>query len=161
MLDILLFAMYSTRRLSEITRIKWQDNDGEFKTGIVRDAKHPKHKIGNNRTFNYGEEAWTIMKRQKSTGEFIFPYNAKTLSAYFTNACKLLGINDLKFHDYRHWGASEKFVVKGLHIHEVAEYTLHEDWKTLKRYTHLSPREKKQVIEVHELTKTHCEQFFF
>jgi integrase len=151
MLDIILFALYSTRRLAEITRIEWADNDPVYKTGIVRDAKHPRTKEGNHLVFIYGEEAWEIMQRQHTDSPYIFPYNPKTISAIFTRTCKVLGINDLHFQDFRHWGVSEKFIIKGLHIHEVAEYSLHESWQTLKRYTHFSPKQRALVQAVHEL----------
>lgn len=150
MIDIILFAMYSTRRLSEITRIEWADNDPAYKTGIVRDAKHPRTKEGNHLTFIYGEEAWEIMQRQHTDSPYIFPYNPRTISAIFTRTCKVLGIEDLHFQDLRHWGVSEKFIVKGLHIHEVAEYSLHESWETLKRYTHFSPKQRTLVQTTHQ-----------
>jgi site-specific recombinase XerD len=48
------------------------------------------------------------------------------------------GIEDLRFHDLRHEAAS-RFFEKGLSIEEVALITGHQDWRSLKRYTHLSP----------------------
>jgi integrase len=36
------FALNSARRESEICRLEWRDNDARGRTGMVRDAKHPK-----------------------------------------------------------------------------------------------------------------------
>ena len=36
------FAMNSARRESEICRLEWADNHLRGRTGLVRDAKHPK-----------------------------------------------------------------------------------------------------------------------
>lgn len=53
MLAIMDFAIASARRQAEITRLEWIDNDEIGRTGVVRDAKHPRHKEGNHRRFKY------------------------------------------------------------------------------------------------------------
>jgi integrase len=72
------------------------------------------------------------MKQEKISPR-IFPMNSKTVSAYFTRACKLLMIDDLRFHDLRHDGVSRLFE-RGLSIVEVQHVSLHSNWETLKRY---------------------------
>lgn len=47
-------------------------------------------------------------------------------------------LRDLRFHDLRHEATSRLFEL-GLSLHEVAAITGHEDWDSLKRYTHLRP----------------------
>ena len=47
MVDIIDFAIASSRRQSEITRLLWTDVDDQKRTCIVRDAKHPRAKAGN------------------------------------------------------------------------------------------------------------------
>ena len=49
MLAIMDFAIASARRQAEITRLEWSDNEKIGRTGLVRDAKHPRHKEGNHR----------------------------------------------------------------------------------------------------------------
>lgn len=147
MADILLFAMYSARRQSEITRIMWADNKNM--TGLVRDAKHPRIKIGNNRRFNYTKEGFDIVLRQPTNDARIFPYSSRTISAYFTDACKILEIHDLRFHDYRHLATSWLFT-QGLAIQEVSCITLHESWNMLKRYTHISHDEKQVIHRIYK-----------
>lgn len=138
MADIIWFAIYSARRESEITRLLWADNDVQGLSGVVRDAKHPTRKEGNHRAFKYTAEAWEIVNRQPKNDARIFPYEPKTIGAYFRHACKFLEIEDLRFHDLRHEATSRLFE-RGYQIHEVAQFTLHEDWKSLKRYTNLRP----------------------
>ena len=56
----------------------------------------------------------------------------------FARACRFLGIDGLRFHDLRHEATSRLFE-RGYQIQEVAQFTLHRSWATLKRYTHLQP----------------------
>lgn len=140
MLDIFLFAIHSSRRQAEITRLLWSDNDDAKQTGMVRDLKHPRKKKGNNVRFRYTAEAWEIVQRQPKTSEYIFPYNPRSIGAAFARACKILEIEDLTFHDLRHEATSRLFE-KGYPIHEVQQFTLHRDWKTLQRYVNLRPED--------------------
>ena len=138
MVDIMWFAVHSARREAEICALLWADNiEGEM-TGLVRDAKHPRAKEGNHRRFKYTAEAWEIVQRQPRIDDRIFPYNSKTVGAFFTRACHILEIDDLRFHDLRHEASSRLFEA-GYSIVEVVQFTLHEDWNTLRRYTHLRP----------------------
>ena len=53
-------------------------------------------------------------------------------------AIELSGMKKTRFHDLRHEATSRLFEL-GYSIQEVAQFTLHESWATLKRYTHLRP----------------------
>lgn len=138
------FAIASARRESEICRLEWRDNDKATRTGMVRDAKHPTDKEGNHRRFKYTPEAWALAAAQPKTCEYIFPYDPKSVGAAFTRACRLLGIQDLRFHDLRHEATSRLFE-RGYQIHEVAQFTLHESWNELKRYTNLKPENLRDI----------------
>jgi integrase len=144
MVDIVAFAIHSARREAEICRLEWRDNDQASRTGMVRDAKHPTAKEGNHRRFKCTPEAWEIVKRQPVTSEYIFPYNPRSVSAAFTRACHILGIVDLHFHDLRHEATSRLFE-RGYQIHEVAQFTLHDSWNELKRYTNLRPESLRDL----------------
>lgn len=147
MRSIMWFAIYSTRREAEICRLERSDNhedrvlrDGAVvvkRTGVVRDAKHPREKIGNDRRFVYRPEAWALVALQpESPDGRIFPYDPKSVCSRFTRACQILGIQDLHFHDLRHEGVSRLFEL-GYDIPEVATYSLHSSWTELKRYAQL------------------------
>ena len=138
--NLLWFDYFSARRLSEITRIEWSDNNDEKQTGMVRDAKHPRDKKGNHRRFKYEKSAWKIVQRQPVTSNFIFPYPSGSISVIFNCACKSLQIKDLRFHDMRHAAATRLFRHK-YSIQQVQQFTLHTDWRTLARYTHIKPED--------------------
>jgi integrase len=144
MRDIMWFAIHSARRESEICRLEASDNDPIARTGLVRDAKHPTTKEGNHRRFKYTPDAWSIVERQLSRSNYIFPYNPKSVCAAFTRACKVLGIIDLRFHDLRHEATSRLFE-SGYQIHEVATFTLHDSWNELKRYANLRPERTRDI----------------
>jgi integrase len=144
MVDIMEFAIQSARREAEICRLRWQDNDEGTRTGVVTDAKHPTQREGNHRRFKYTPEGWAIIARQPRLSEYIFPYEPRSIGAAFTRACKLLGIADLRFHDLRHEATSRLFE-RGYHIHEVAQFTLHDSWSELKRYANLRPETVREI----------------
>jgi hypothetical protein len=70
---------------------------------------------------------------------FLIPVNTSTVSTYFTRACKSCGIEDLRFHDLRHEGAT-RYAEDGFTIPQLQTITLHESWNTLKRYVNLKKR---------------------
>lgn len=132
--DIVRFALLTARRQEEITRLRWDDlREG---TALLRDVKHPRAKEGNHREFRLLIGARDIIDRQPRTAAEVFPHNPKSIGAAFTRAMRMLGIEDLHFHDLRHEATSRLFE-RGYSIPEVAQFTLHERWATLQRYTHL------------------------
>jgi integrase len=133
---ITAFAIYSTRRLEEMCRITWQDLDEAGSRILVRDMKHPGEKIGNDSWCDLPPEALRIVLAQPRRKDRIFPAGHDAVSAAFTRACKMLGIEDLHLHDMRHEGASRLFEM-GMNIPHVAAVTGHRSWASLKRYTHL------------------------
>jgi integrase len=141
MADILRFCMASAMRISEVCRLEWRDFDEKAKTIVVRDRKHPKKKLGNDMTVPLldatGFDAFEIAKGQPRSGPRIFPHNAKTVSTYATLAVTESKIEDLHLHDLRHEAISRLFAA-GYRIEQVALVSGHRDWKSLKRYTHVT-----------------------
>jgi len=116
--------------------LEWADLDEAKSTIIVRNMKHPGEKIGNDVRVDIPPKAMAIIRLQPRTGKFIFPYHSKTISSYFTRACKVLGIGDLRFHDLRHDGISRLFEL-GRTIPQAACVSGHRSWVSLRRYTHI------------------------
>lgn len=143
---IVRFALLTARRQEEITRLRWEDLDRSRGIARLRDVKHPTKKIGNDKWFRLLNPAWELIEAQRKTQSesqkptLVFPYDSKSVGAAFTRATRFLGIEDLHFHDLRH-EATSRFFEKGYSIQEVAQFTLHESWMTLKRYTHLRPED--------------------
>ncbi len=132
---VIAFALFSTRRQEEITRIRWDDLDDSRQAVLVRDMKNPGQKIGNDVWCHLPDEAWAILQSMPKVEREIFPYNAKSVSASFTRACPMLGIQDLHFHDLRHEGVSRLFEMDW-DIPRVSSVSGHRDWNSLRRYTH-------------------------
>ena len=84
-------------------------------------------------------EAWAILHSMPRGCAEIFPYNSDSISASWTRACKILGIENLHFHDLRHEGISRLFEMDW-DIPRVASVSGHRDWNSLRRYTHLHGR---------------------
>jgi integrase len=109
MLKVVGFALFSTRRLDEITRIRWADIDDAGQRVLVRDIKNPGQKIGNDVWCYLPDEVWQILQSMPKTGDEIFPYSPESISNSWAKACRFLGIADLRFHDLRHEGVSRLF----------------------------------------------------
>jgi integrase len=134
MQKIAAFAMFSTRRLEEITRIAWADLEpGRV---LVRDMKNPGEKIGNHVWCDLPPEAEAIARSMPRASECIFPYSTDAIGAAFTRAGQFLGIDNLHLHDLRHEGCSRLFEM-GWNIPHVAAVSGHRSWGSLKRYTHM------------------------
>lgn len=133
---VIWFALFSTRRQEEITRITWADLDEAHSRVLVRDMKNPGQKQGNNIWCDLPPEAMAVIRSMPRRAPEIFPYSADTISANFTRACRFLGIDDLHFHDLRHEGVSRLFEM-GWTIPHVAAVSGHRSWQSLKRYTHI------------------------
>jgi integrase len=133
---VIAFAIFSTRRQEEITRIKWADLDKEGKRVLVRDMKNPGEKIGNDVWCDLPDPALAIIEAMPKHASQIFPYSTDAISAAFTRATRFLGIEDLRFHDLRHEGVSRLFEI-GYNVPHAAAVSGHRSWTSLKRYTHL------------------------
>lgn len=136
MQKVIAFAIFSTRRLEEITRIRRPDLDTDGSRILVRDMKNPGEKIGNDVWCDLPPEALQIARSRSSDADEIFPFTTDAIGMGFTRACQLLGIEDLHFHDLRHDGVSRLFEI-GRNIPQVAAVSGHRSWTSLKRYTHL------------------------
>lgn len=145
--DVVSFAVATAMRRGEICALQWADLDEGKRLVLVRDRKDPRKKVGNDQWVPLLGAAWEIVQRQPGWGERegrIFPVHPQTISKYFLEACRTLGIPDLHFHDLRHEGASRLFE-EGFEIQQVALVTGHKDWRNLRRYTQLQPESLHEI----------------
>jgi integrase len=151
---IIAFAMFSTRRQDEICRITHENYEPHHHRILVRDMKNPGEKIGNHIWCDLPDTACKIIDSQGDSG-IIFPYKRTSISASFTRACKVLDIEDLRFHDLRHEGVSRLFEM-GFTIPQVASYSGHRSWPSLQRYAHIRSTGDKwdQWEWIDRITKT-------
>lgn len=158
---IMWFAIYSCRRESEIARLEWADFDREHAEWLVRDMKHPRGSKGNHHKFLVTKETLQIidefasdemrlrLKRKGLKPELMWGGDGKSISTSFTRACKILGIDDLCFHDLRHEGAT-RLAENGLTVPQMQQITLHQNWKTLQRYVNMATRPRPNRLDFDE-----------
>jgi integrase len=142
MVDLVLFQLFSARRIAETCRLRWADTDLAARRVLVRDMKDPRRKTGNDTWVTLTRQAAAILDRQPRGGERVFPYDSKSVGAAFRRGCKMVGIDDLRLHDLRHEATSWLFEA-GLDIPRVAQVTGHKSWGSLQRYAHLEGTEAK------------------
>lgn len=139
MTEIVLFAIFSTRRMGEIVRIDKRDLDGPEHIW-VRGMKDPRKAGGRDTLVRLPAEAQVLIgTRPEGT---LYDYSNWRVSTLFTEACRFLGIDDLHFHDLRHEGISRLFEL-GWTIPQVAEVSGHRSWVSLKRYTQMRQKGDK------------------
>ena len=136
--DFALFGAITAMRRGEVARILWADVDTKQKMVLIRDRKDPRQKIGNDQWIPLLGDSWSLLGRQEKVNERIFPVHPQTMTKYFTEACRVLGIPDLHLHDLRHEGISKMFE-QGFAIPQVAIVSGHKSWNQLKRYTQIKP----------------------
>lgn len=157
---IIWFAIYSCRREAEITRMELQDFDSHNSSWKIRDLKNPTGSKGNHKEFNVLPQCKNIiqllsekdvrarMLKRGYSDEYLIPLSPKTIGGEFRKACKLLGIDDLKFHDLRHEGCT-RLAEQGFTIPQIQQVSLHDSWGSLERY--VSVKRRKQTLNFENL----------
>lgn len=145
---LVLFAICTAMRQSEIMRIRWETFDEKTRTILIPNRKHPTKKGVNHQRVPLLTGPVTIagqvlnpielMHEQLTRKGRVFPYNPRSVSASMTRAVRDCHIPDLTFHDLRHDGVSRMFEY-GLSIEQVALCSGHNSWQQLKRYTNIRP----------------------
>ncbi len=157
---IIWFAILSCRRQAEITRMELGDFDSLNHSWKIRDLKNPTGSKGNHKDFNVLPSCKKIIEsltrtevRKRMLGRgysdrYLVPLSPKTIGAEFRKACKLLGIEDLRFHDLRHEGCT-RLAEEGFTIPQIQQVSLHDSWGSLERY--VSVKKRKEVITIETL----------
>lgn len=167
---IMWLAIYTTRRQDEICRMLLDDYRPDTAEWLIRDVKHPKGSKGNHKWFDVRPNALPVidalmqpdmqkrMAKCKGIKNSLVPLDAKSISSGFTRACNVLGIEDLRFHDLRHEGAT-RLAEDGATIPQIQQVTLHNSWNSLQRYVNLRKRlERLDFTDAIEKAKQEFEQ---
>jgi integrase len=133
---LMVFAIFSARRLGEICRLRWEDLKIAESKVLVREMKHPRKKKKNNIWCDLPPEALQIILSMPRTSEFIFPYNPRSVGAAFRRHRDKVGVIDLRFHDLRHEAIS-RLSEMGMLQSFVAKVSGHKGESCLERYTHV------------------------
>ena len=86
-----------------------------------------------------------IQKVPRAPGDDrLFPFNSKSIGTYWQRQMKVLGIEDLHWHDARHEGCS-RLAEDGWTIPEIQAVSLHESWGSLQIYVNQRSRKSARV----------------
>ena len=129
---IIIFAIETAMRQSEILNIEWSHIDWQKRTVLL-----PLTKNGTSREVPLSEIAYEILLKQKEQHlDAPFPLTGNAIRLAWNRVKKRAKITDLRFHDLRHEAIS-RFFELGLSLPEVALISGHKDPRMLFRYTHL------------------------
>jgi integrase len=128
---IVSLAIDSAMRQGELLGLRRENIRGQV-------AYLPQTKNGRSRSVPLSSRALATLRELPAEAIHgpLFPIGVDSLEYYWRKACRLAGIEDLKFHDLRHEATSRLFE-RGLDVMEVAAITGHRTLAMLSRYTHL------------------------
>lgn len=145
---IVIVAVFTGMRKSEILNLKWEDID--FKRGIIYllfTKNNEKREVLMN---DIVYKALSSIERHKNSPYVFLSHTGKpytNVRKSFETALKKCGIIDFKFHDLRHTFASQ-LVMMGIDIKTVQELMGHKTIEMTLRYSHLSPDHKKKAVDI-------------
>jgi excisionase family DNA binding protein len=150
LLSILVVALNTGMRLSEILSMQWKDVEPESEKIRV-----PKSKSGRIRLININSRLEDTLKRlreRNGTSPYLFPNPATgnsltTVKKAFKTACRRAEIKGLRFHDLRHTFAS-RLVRMGTDLITVKELLGHSSVTITERYTHTLQEQKQRAVEL-------------
>lgn len=159
---IMWFAIFSCRREAELTRLFLNDYDQYHASWKVHDLKNPNGSKGNHKSFDVLDPCKEIIKRLMHPDirermlklghdeTLLLPLNPKSLGKEFREACRMLGIEDLRFHDLRHEGCT-RLAEQSFTIPEIQKVSLHDSWSSLQRYVSIKAR--RNVMQLEEVLR--------
>ena len=133
MAKVIGFALFSTRRIGEITKIKWDQVDDEGQRILIKDMKG----ASGDAWCHVPDEAWAIMNSIPKSKEGPFPYKSTSIKASFDRVCKLLQIKNISIYDLRDEGITRLFEI-GWDASSVASVSGHSNLGSMGKFTHLS-----------------------
>lgn len=152
-IDMVLIGLWqiaSGRRIGETCALLWGDWNKSAHTILVRKMKDPRGK--KSKVVALPIEAQQILealeharRAPEDPAERIFPYNSHSVSARYTEAKKIVGINGLRLHDSRRECAS-RLIEKGYRPAQAILVTGHETTAVFERtYMRLKPESFKDL----------------
>ncbi len=130
--EIILFAVETAMRRSEIARMDWSHVDLRHMRVLL-----PRTKNSHQRTVPLSHTARAVLRNRTRNREGrVFKLQPDSISQAFDRALTRVKMEHLTFHDLRHEAISRLFE-KGLNVIEVARISGHKTLSQLGRYTHL------------------------
>jgi len=140
--DVIITALNTGLRYSEIFSLKWSDMDFRNNLVFIHKTKNKEKRII---PMNTPLKRVFVSRREHSAVEFVFP--KKCTRESFKKTLERAIIKDFKFHDLRHTYASY-LVMNGVDLMTVKELLGHKTIKMTLRYAHLSQDHKMRAAEV-------------
>lgn len=150
--DIIVFAINTGLRQSEILNLKWSQIDVDRRTLTIYEQKNR-----NVDTLPLNKTVMDLLnekiKQKKEGAEYVFcnkllkPVLFRNLIRAYQNAIKRAGIDNLRFHDLRHTFAT-RLVQNGVGIYEVQKLGRWKSITMVQRYAHHYPESLRAAIEV-------------
>jgi integrase len=150
--EIIVFAINTGLRQSEIINLKWSQVDMERRTITIYEQK--------NRcidTLPLNETAIDVLRERKRLqrneidnvfyNQSFKPIHFRNLIRSYDNAIEKAGINDLRFHDLRHTFAT-RLIQCGVGRYEVQKLGRWKSVSMVQRYAHHYPESLRAAIEV-------------
>lgn len=141
--SIIIFALHTGMRRSEILNLKWEDVDFNRKLIIVTKSKN-----NQKRAIPMSQTVYKLLKGIKVRDiSKVFPVTVEALKDAFKRAVKKAGLKDFHFHDLRHTFAT-RLVQNGIDISTVKELLGHKTITMTMRYAHHYPESLRHGVEV-------------
>jgi len=146
---VVVLALSTGMRKSEIMGLKWQDVDLHLRRITLHDTKN-----GERRVVPIAGHAFNLLqihnKVRRLDTELLFPGKVKVnrpidLRTPWETALRNSGIEDFRFHDLRHSAASY-LAMNGASLAEIADVLGHKTFQMVKRYAHLSEAHTAGVV---------------
>jgi integrase len=137
---IVLIALRTGMRQSEILSIRWRDVDP-----VTNQVTIPKSKGGGKRYIPLHGDVAELLSQMPRTGEYVFQGHGAgpvvwdgALRTAWEKSLATAGIQDFRFHDLRHTTASQ-LAMRGASLQAIAAILGHSSTRMAERYAHLSP----------------------
>lgn len=149
--DIIILALNTGMRNSEILSLKNQDVDFSRKTLVVM-----KSKTKGKQTIPLNNTAFELLIRRSKvipSSRYVFStgqgtrITARNLNRAFYKAIKKANISSFRFHDIRHTFAT-RLVQSGVNLYKVSKLLGHKDISTTQRYAHHYPESLRDGVEI-------------
>lgn len=145
---IVVLALSTGARRSEIMKLKWSDVDMELKRIVLHETKN-----GERRVIPLTSHAYDCMKKHRLVRRIdthlVFPSlsgdHPYEIKKSWEGALRRAGIQNFRFHDLRHSAASY-LAMNGASVTEIAEVLGHKTLQMVKRYAHLSEGHTRSVV---------------
>lgn len=147
--SVVVLALLTGARLSEIMGLRWQDIDFKRRTLLFEETKN-----GERRSVPLARQAYDILhgmsKVRRIDSPFVFARDdgkqPKDIRKQWEKAVKKAALENFRFHDLRHTAASY-LAMNGASLLEIADILGHKTLSMVKRYSHLTEGHTAGVIE--------------